>query len=292
MEVKELLSEVRTKVFVDEDMDEGVLLGIGSGVAAVYSSRCPGKKMQNEDAAVLIPCGDEACVLVVANGLGGARAGMEASSLAVRAVKNAVESGFGKRGNLRGAIVDGFEAANRAVLGVGVGAGTTLAVVEVQGGKIRPYHVGDSPILAVGQRGKIKLQSIPHSPVGYGLEGGFLDEKEALHHEDRHIVSNVVGVEDMRIDVGSALELAARDTLLIASDGLVDNLKTEEIVGYIRKGSLATAMDVLAERARSRMSEGSGRVPSKPDDLTFILFRLTTSSHRKHVTPTSVRGLP
>ncbi len=41
-----------------------------------------------------------------------------------------------------------------------------------------------------------------------------------------HIVSNVVGV-----DVGSALELAARDTLLIASDGLVDNLKTEEIVG-------------------------------------------------------------
>ena len=291
MEVKELLSEVRTKVFADEDMAEGVLLGMGSGAAAVYSSRCPGKETPNEDAAVLIPCGDEACVLAVADGLGGARAGMEASSLAVRALKNAVESGLGRRGNLRGAILDGFEAANRAVLGLGVGAGTTLAVVEVQGKKIRPYHVGDSPILAVGQRGKIKLQSISHSPVGYGLEGGFLNEKEALHHEDRHIVSNVVGGEDMRIDVGSALELAARDTLLITSDGLVDNLKSEEIVGFIRKGSLATAMKALAERGRSRMSEGSGRAPSKPDDLTFILFRLTTS-HRKRVIPTSVRGLP
>ena len=29
MEVKELLSEVRTKIFVDEDMDQGALLGIG-----------------------------------------------------------------------------------------------------------------------------------------------------------------------------------------------------------------------------------------------------------------------
>ena len=291
MEVNGLLSELRTRVVVDEDMNEGLLLGIGSGVAAVYSSRCPGKETPNEDAAVLIPCGDEACVLAVADGLGGAPAGMEASNLAVRALKNAVENGLGNKGNLRCAILDGFEAANRAVLGLGVGAGTTLAVVEVQGRKIRPYHVGDSPILAVGQQGKIKLQSISHSPVGYGLEGGFLDEKEALQHEDRHIVSNVVGVDDMRIDVGSALELAARDTLLIASDGLVDNLKNEEIVDYIRKGSLAKAMNMLAERGRSRMREDSGRAPSKADDLTFILFRPTTS-RRKRVTPTPVRVLP
>ena len=177
------------------------------------------------------------------------------------------------------------------MLGLGVGAGTTLAAVEVQGKKNRPYHVGDSPVLAVGQLGKIKLQSISHSPVGYGLEGGFLNENEAPHHEDRHIVSNIVGGEDMWIDVGSALEIAARDTLLITSDGLVNNLKSEEIVGFIRKGSLATAMNALAEQGRSRMSEGRGRAPSKPDDLTFISFCLRTL-RRKRVIPTSVRGLP
>ena len=291
MEVKELLSEVHTRVFVDEDMDDGILLGIGPGAAAVYSSRCPGKETPNEDAAVLIPCGDDACVLAVADGLGGARSGMKAASLAVTAVKDAVENGVGQKGNLRGAILDGFEAANRAVLDLGVGAGTTLAVVEAKGRTIRTYHVGDSPILAVGQGGKIKLQSISHSPVGYGQEGGFLDEQEALQHEDRHIVSNIVGVEDMRIDVGSPLELAVRDTLLIASDGLVDNLKTDEIVRYIRKGPLATAMTLLAQRGRSRMDEDSGRAPSKPDDLTFILFRLTTS-RRNRVTPLPIRGLP
>jgi serine/threonine protein phosphatase PrpC len=291
MEVEELLSETSTKVFVDQNMVEGALLGIGPGVAAVYSSRCPGKETPNEDAAVLIPCGDDASVLAVADGVGGARAGMEASSLAVTALKEEVEKGFGGQGSLRSSILDGFEAANQAVLGLGVGAATTLAVVEVQGTSIRPYHVGDSPILVVGQRGKIKLQSISHSPVGYGLEGGFINEKEALHHEERHIVSNVVGIEDMRIDVGSALELAARDTLLIASDGLADNLKTEEIVGYIRKGPLAKAMGALAQRGDSRMREGSGRIPSKPDDLTFILFRLTTG-RRKRAPTIPIRGLP
>ena len=274
MEVTEILSEDKTRLFVDQDMVEGALFQIGSGIAAVYSSRCPGKDTANEDAAALIPCGEKACVLVVADGVGGARAGLLASSRAVKALKKSVDKGLSDGTVLRSAILDGFEAANRAVMDLGLGAATTLTVVEIDGPRIRPYHVGDSPVLAIGQRGKIKLQSISHSPVGYGLEGGFIDENEALHHKERHLVSNVIGAEDMRIDVGSTLELAARDTLLIASDGLVDNLKTQEIVDGIRKGPLKEAVNVLARRADSRMRSSEGRSPSKPDDLTFILFRL------------------
>ena len=51
------------------------------------------------------------------------------------------------------------EAANRAVAELGVGAATTLAVVEIQGRSVRTYHVGDSMILAVGQRGKVRFQA-------------------------------------------------------------------------------------------------------------------------------------
>ncbi len=160
------------------------------------------------------------------------------------------------------------------VLDLGLGAATTLTVVEIDGMRIRPYHVGDSPALVVGQRGQIKLQSISHSPVGYGLEGGFIDEKEARHHEERHLVSNVIGTEDMRIDVGPALKLAPRDTVLMASDGLVDNLQTQEIVDCVRKGPLENAANVLARQAGSRMRSRESGTPSKPDDLTFILFRL------------------
>ena len=274
MEVTELLSEDGTRLFVDQDMVEGALFRIGPGIAAVYTSRCPGKETPNEDAAALIPCGDKACVLVVADGVGGARGGLEASSRAVKALKKAVDKGLDEGAALRGAILDGFEAANRTVLDLGLGAATTLTMVEIEGMRIRSYHVGDSPALVVGQRGKIKLQSISHSPVGYGLEGGFIDEKEALHHEERHLVSNVIGTEEMRIYVGPALKLASRDTVLMASDGLVDNLRTQEIVDCVRKGPLEKAANVLARQAGSRMRSGERGAPSKPDDLTFILFRL------------------
>ena len=110
--------------------------------------------------------------------------------------------------------------------------------------------------------------------IGYGVESGLLDEKEAMYHEERHIVSNVIGSPDMRIEIGSTLELAARDTLLVASDGLWDNLHTEEIVDKIRKGGMRRAVKSVATECGWRMVNGAEGTPSKPDDLTFILFRL------------------
>ncbi len=161
------------------------------------------------------------------------------------------------------------------MLSLALGAATTLTVVEFDGETVRHYHVGDSMVLLTGQRGKVKMQSIPHSPVGYAVESGMLDETDAMHHEDRHVISNVIGSADMRIEVGSAVPVAPRDTLVLASDGLSDNLHMPEIVECVRKGPIADAARELARQARERMEwEGEGE-PSKPDDLTFVLFRLT-----------------
>jgi len=148
-----------------------------------------------------------------------------------------------------------------------------MAIAEIQGRTVRPYHVGDSMILVVGQRGKTKLQTISHSPVGYAVEAGLLDETEAMHHDQRHLVSNLIGTPDMRIEVGSTIELGRYDTLLLASDGLFDNLHTEEIVERIRKGPLKRVMRTLVEDCRRRMQQPEEGQPSKPDDLTFVVFR-------------------
>ena len=64
---------------------------------------------------------------------------------------------------MRSRILDGFEEANEAVLGLGVGAATTLVAAEIEDTRVRSYHVGDSMSLIVGQRGKLKSQSVPHS---------------------------------------------------------------------------------------------------------------------------------
>ena len=260
--------------FLDRDMTEADLCAIGAGQAAVFSSRCPEKSTPNEDAAVLIPTNGDSAVLVVADGLGGEQAGDQAARLAIECMIESIQEPAAEEGLLRTAVLNGFERANEAVLGLGVGAATTLAVVEIAGRVARPYHVGDSMILIVGQRGKIQLQTTAHSPVGFAVESGMLDEKEAIHHEQRHIVSNVIGSASMKIEIGPTIQLKPYDTVLIASDGLFDNLHVREIVDRIRKGRLDEAARRLVDATRRRMDGSNEAQPSKPDDLTFILFRL------------------
>lgn len=264
----------RTHLFFEQDLLEDAVFEFAGGSAALFSMRCPGKETPNEDAVAIIPTGTNSGVLAVADGLGGAPAGKQASYLAIQCLVHAVEEAVRDGAEVRVGVLNGFESANEDVLALALGAATTLTVVEFDGALVRHYHVGDSIVLLTGQRGKVKMQSIPHSPVGYGVEAGLLDETDAMHHEDRHVISNVIGSADMRIEVGSAIKIAPRDTLLLASDGLSDNLHIPEIVECVRKGPLAKAAGGLARQARERMEwEGEGE-PSKPDDLTFAIFRL------------------
>jgi serine/threonine protein phosphatase PrpC len=254
---------------------------IGRGVAAAWSSGCPGREAHNEDAACLIPLDEGSAVLAVADGLGSTPMGDHAASLAVRSLVRALEPAERARSALRNAILNGIERASQEVAKLGTGAATTLTVAELQEDLVRPYHVGDSMLLVVGQRGRIKFQSVAHSPVGFAFESGLLGEREALHHEDRHLVSNVLGSRDMRIEIGPTLHLAPRDTLLLASDGLADNLRQREIAERIRRGPLAECATRLAADARRRMTDPRPGEPSKPDDLTLVLFRLAATGTRE-----------
>lgn len=260
-------------LYLQQMMVEAEVHPIAGGHAGVFSTRSPAKQTPNEDAAALLPFDSASCVLLVADGVGGVAAGEQASQLAMQSLLQSVESAAEQGWMPRTAILNGVETANQAVCDLNLGAATTLAAVEVQGSTIRPYHIGDSIILVVGQRGKIKFESVSHSPVGYAVAAGMLDQQQAMHHADRHLVSNVLGTPDMWIDVGPSIELSPRDTLLIASDGLLDNLHVEEIAEYIRKGPLHRSLTRLAEFARRRMTAPEPGEPSKPDDLTFVAFR-------------------
>lgn len=266
---------------LDADMSEVELQDLAGGEVAFFSARCPGKDSANEDAIALLPFGPEAGVLVVADGAGGGRLGARAADLAVRTLGRAVEEARREGWMLRTAILNGIEQANHAVRDLGVGAATTLAAAEIQEGRMRPYHVGDSVVLLVGQRGKVKLETVSHSPVGFAVEAGVLDHGDAMHHEDRHLVSNILGAEDMRIEMGSQRTLAPRDTLLVASDGLSDNLLVREIADRARRGPLPDAAEALAAAARRRMYAPQEGEPSKSDDLTLLAFRLRPRGSRK-----------
>ena len=82
----------------------------------------------------------------------------------------------------------------------------------------------------------------------------------------------------MHIEMGTPIEISARDTVIIASDGLFDNLSMDEIAELSRAGPLLTIMSSLAQAARVRMSDPKEFQPSKPDDLTFICYRRRVSA--------------
>jgi len=64
--------------------------------------------------------------------------------------------------------------------------------------------------------------------------------------------------------------LAPRDRIIVASDGLSDNLHLSEIVEAVRKGPLTRAVDALGALGQRRMEAPAEGAPSKPDDLTLI----------------------
>ncbi len=252
------------------------------GEVCVRSVRAPDKDTPNEDAAAVIQVGADSLVLAVADGVGGTPAGREASNAAVQTLSRVLESVRSDDLQLKPAILDAVEAANKAVLGLARGAATTLVVAQLTAASLRSYHVGDSELLAVGQRGRIKQRVVPHSPTGFAVEAGLLNEHDAVQHDQRHVLFNVIGSQDMRVEIGPALQLAVHDTVLLASDGLFDNLFIDEIVDCIRVGPLAAAADRLVERVRARMNgEGSADQPCKPDDLTVVLFRRPRASNNR-----------
>jgi len=252
--------------------EESSDIELSHGLVSVRSLRGPDKDGPNEDAAALIPVHDGALVVAVADGVGGSPAGCDASTTAVETLQKSLAAAP-KGEPLRGAILDAMERANKAILDSGRRSATTLVVAEISGRQLRCYHVGDSELIVVGQRGRIKQRIIPHSPTGFAVEAGLLDEEEAVQHEQRHVIFNVIGAPNMRVDISAAVDIAPHDTVLLTSDGVLDNLYVDEIVEIIRRGPLGKAADRLVEATRARMEKQKGSDPSKPDDITVVLYR-------------------
>jgi len=246
---------------------------VGGGTIIAYTAPAPGKTTGNEDSVAAIPYGPGAAILAVADGAGGLPGGRKASQTAVASLEASLNKAMHETMLLRTAILNGIDAANEAVLSLGNGSATTMTVMTIEGLIARSYQIGDSKSMIVGQRGRIRAQTVSHSPTGFAVEAGFLDHRDALHHEERHLVSNFIGTNEMRIDMGPELKLNSRDTILLASDGLTDNIHNHEIVDVIRRGPLTAAMESLTTLAIRRMTTETLHQPSKPDDLSVILFR-------------------
>lgn len=258
-------------LFLKADLDAPLLFELFGGEVALFTAKSPERESPNQDGAMLLRVNESRGLLAVSDGAGGHEGGERAAEAALLALREEMWAEDDR--SFRERLLSGVERGDREIESLKIGAMCTLAAVEIGPDEVRSYHVGDSGVLVVGQRGRRKHESIPHSPVGYAVQAGMIGEREALHHEDRHLVSNLLGAGGAHISMSARIALAARDTVLVASDGLLDNLSVDEIVARIRKGPLARCAADLASLAQARMTRTAETVPSKPDDITFVLYR-------------------
>ena len=264
------------------ESDEVEMVEFLGGEVAFFTSRCPSRVTSpNDGAACLIEVSGGRGLLAIADGVGGQASGYEAARCVIESL---VESCFdleldkdNESRGLRSEVLDAIEFANREILNWGIGAATTLTAVELAGEQFRHFHVGDSAALVTSNRGNIKFATIGHAPIAQAVESGLLDEEEALGHEDNNLITNCLGSADLKVEIGLFQSLAVRDTLLVASDGLFDNVSREQVARTVCKGELRTQVSRLVNIARKRMTGEamgfSGSLPGKEDDLTLICFR-------------------
>jgi len=257
----------RYQIINQDFSSEADCVEMASGTVCWTSECSPEKETGNEDSILIGQRDDGAIILAIADGVGGQPGGAGASHQTLQTLASEVIESDGE--DATADMINAIDRANKAIINRQSGAATTLAAVIIDNRQLRNFHIGDSEILVCGQRGRIRLQTIPHSPTGYAVESGMLSEDEALQHEDRHFVSNLVGSTDMRIELGSVIRMADFDTLLLCSDGVTDNLLADEIVELIRKGPVKQAANKLLAAVRKKMATDEG----KPDDCSFILYR-------------------
>ncbi len=263
------------RIINSTNMEQFEIVSNNAFEVGFYSQQAPDKPGPNEDSLGFVLQRNRA-VLMVADGVGGAPKGEEASHQAIDSVVNifSAENTAPKDENeTRHLMIDSIEKAHQTIIKMNNGARTTLTACTIHNKILRSYQIGDSSTVVCGQKGLLKFKATEHSPTGFAVEAGLLKEHEAMLHPERHLVSNILGESDMHIEIGPAIELADFDTVLLASDGLFDNYLVDPLIEIIRKESLQEVMQQLVALCKPMLDTEGRKKLNKTDDVSFIVCR-------------------
>lgn len=200
---------------------------------------------QNQDAYKIEQLDKNALLCVVCDGMGGARSGNIASTLACDVFTQEVASNYaaGMSFEQMGALMLGAgKLANFTVFDQAQqfeefrGMGTTLVAVLVQGKHASVVNVGDSRAYLIN-RGGIRRITTDHSLVELMLQRGEVTPEEARHYPGRNLITRAVGTEEsVQCDLFH-LDLDRGDCLLLCSDGLSNLVDDQEILFEVVHGA-------------------------------------------------------
>jgi len=224
-------------------------------------------RLNNEDYCLIEP---ESGLYVLADGMGGAKAGERASRLAVETVAKIVH-GSGRRDSQ--VLLQAVEEANRQVLDAAQndseleGMGTTLVVALEQESGLDIASVGDSRAYLLDEDGfrMITDDQTWVNEVGRPLG---LDEESLRNHPMRHVLTMAIGASAPLAVNYYSVPLKGRALLLMCSDGLHGVVQGDDLERILRTGSDGSSLPETCQRLIEAAKEAGG-----PDNITVVLVR-------------------
>lgn len=196
------------------------------------------KRQMNQDCVFSseTPIGNLPNLFIVADGMGGHKAGDYASKCTVETMKEVALRSFEKDPAV--ILRDAIEEANeRIFVKAGEeeayeGMGTTVVAATILGKNLQIANVGDSRLYIINE--EIKQITKDHSLVEEMVRMGGIDREAARNHPDKNIITRAVGVSEQVLVDFFTVELTKQDTILLCSDGLTNMLDDEEILMIVR----------------------------------------------------------
>lgn len=231
------------------------------------------RRQNNEDACfILLP--DK--VYVVADGVGGGNAGEIASRTAVSQIANyIVDHPIGKKED-KYKIAEYFQTCldyvNRKIYDLSNkyeenhGMATTVVVVYAGRGKAYITNVGDSRAYLFRDEQLTQLTE-DHTYVNTLVKAGVLTKEEAEVDERKNVITRALGAEPEVEPDFFQVDIQEGDRLIICTDGLYDEVATEEMIGILKRD--LTMSEVCKEMVS--LANGNGG----HDNITVIGLRVT-----------------
>ena len=200
------------------------------------------------------PVGPFPNLLVVADGMGGHKAGDFASKFTVEVVKRELEAS--RKGKPETILKRIIQTANRELIEAASqdvkleGMGTTLVAATVIGNTLHFANIGDSRLYLIDDN--IRQLSKDHSLVEEMVRLGGIKAEDARNHPDKNIITRAMGVkEDAEADFYE-FHIKTADAILMCSDGFSNMVEDEDMFGLV-KGSrdIVEAVQMLIDRANS-----------------------------------------
>jgi len=210
--------------------------------------------------------GHLANVFIVADGMGGHKAGDYASRYAVETIVKEIECA--KEEDKIQVIRHAIEVANGKIREAARlddrldGMGTTVVVATCEENLLNVANVGDSRLYIVNKG--IRQITRDHSLVEEMIRMGGLDRTSARNHPDKNIITRAIGAQDtVEVDFFQ-VPLMPGDEILMCSDGLTNMLEDEEI-----RMIMNAQRDIVekAEKLVEAANENGGR-----DNIAVIII--------------------